>query len=319
MCPHNPSNATWHIDELARDMQQESDKKKPNPVVQRVKIIMALGLVVVHLHSRFLSQVTGGYLHPFSSSSATSPALIDTSSDMDMEQIPLHDYVLWKVFNLSIDQLVTIGLAVVLLIKYTFYDKPSNNGVSSRTLTSVTNGNFFSSLTGDKKNDITSVYFRKRSITINTMPQVKTFPSEEETLQRSTANDRKDSGIGIESRKHEFEDTDGGNSSHKTLLRNVENCDVSVQTDEARSVRNVARFSICDSSDSDPDVEEEEEQSKVYIPPRSVEECLKIFNSEVHVIFLLPQNNLDERNTYFNRLLFHHFVQAVNEILISYY
>ena len=70
-------------------MTQEEDKKKPNTVVQRVAVIMVLGLVVVHVHSRFLSQVTGVSLS-FSSSSTTSPALLETTViDQGYEQVPL--------------------------------------------------------------------------------------------------------------------------------------------------------------------------------------------------------------------------------------
>ena len=70
-------------------MTQEEDKKKPNTVVQRVEVIMVLGLVVVHIHSRFLSQVTGVPLS-FSSSSTTSPALLETTgNDQGYEQVPL--------------------------------------------------------------------------------------------------------------------------------------------------------------------------------------------------------------------------------------
>ena len=47
----------WHLDELNRDMQQP--ERKLNPVAQRVKVIMALGLAVVHVHSRFFSSMTG--------------------------------------------------------------------------------------------------------------------------------------------------------------------------------------------------------------------------------------------------------------------
>ena len=70
-------------------MTQEEDKKKPNTVVQRVEVIMVLGLVVVHVHSGFLSQVTGVSLS-FSSSSTTSPALLETTgNDQGYEQVPL--------------------------------------------------------------------------------------------------------------------------------------------------------------------------------------------------------------------------------------
>ena len=101
--PYDPTSTTWQLDELARDMQEEEAQKKPNPVVQRVKIIMALGLTVVHLHGWFLSGITGlsfGLAPPTSGDELSS----DTSSSDEMVKIPLHEYLLWKAFNLSGDQ-----------------------------------------------------------------------------------------------------------------------------------------------------------------------------------------------------------------------
>eukprot|EP00731_Ephydatia_muelleri_P016596 Em0009g1020a len=121
VCPTDPHNHAWHLDELARDMQEE--EKQPNPVVQRVKTIMALGLIAVHLHSRFFSGVTGFFL-------GLAPATDGGQEENPMlpvveeaEEVPLIEYVWWKTFNLSIDQIVTVVLSTVLFMKYIFYDK----------------------------------------------------------------------------------------------------------------------------------------------------------------------------------------------------
>ena len=85
-------------------MQEEEAQKKPNPVVQRVKIIMALGLTVVHLHGWFLSGITG---LSFGFAPQTKGAEITevTSDPVDeLEKVPLQDYLLWKAFNMSGDQ-----------------------------------------------------------------------------------------------------------------------------------------------------------------------------------------------------------------------
>ncbi|KFM69136.1 3-hydroxy-3-methylglutaryl-coenzyme A reductase, partial [Stegodyphus mimosarum] len=42
----------WHLSTLTRILQQE-EEQKPNPVLQRVKVIMSAGLVLVHAHSRW--------------------------------------------------------------------------------------------------------------------------------------------------------------------------------------------------------------------------------------------------------------------------
>ena len=90
-------------------MQEEEAQKKPNPVVQRVKIIMALGLVVVHLHGWFLSGITGlsfGFTSQTTGDDITSEHSLPTTAD-EIVKVPLQDYLLWKAFNLSGDQVCT--------------------------------------------------------------------------------------------------------------------------------------------------------------------------------------------------------------------
>ncbi|MEQ2232400.1 hypothetical protein ILYODFUR_010905 [Ilyodon furcidens] len=44
----------WQLSDFSRVMEEEDNK--PNPVTQRVKMIMSLGLVMVHAHSRWISK-----------------------------------------------------------------------------------------------------------------------------------------------------------------------------------------------------------------------------------------------------------------------
>ncbi len=92
-----------HLDGLARAMQEE-EGKKPNPVVQRIKVIMALGLVVVHLHSRFLSNVTGLSLWPTPSLGGGEEEGGGDDGTKEMEKIPIPEYLWWKALNLTVDQ-----------------------------------------------------------------------------------------------------------------------------------------------------------------------------------------------------------------------
>lgn len=252
MCPHNPANKTWHIDKLARAMQEGENRKKPNPVVQRVKIIMALGLVVVHIHSRFLSQVTGMSFYL-----STAPALVESEgSYQETERVPLHDYLWWKAFHLSADQLVTVGLGVVLLLKYTFYDKTntmSSSQFGSKQMTSSIVG--IPSVDGD----ITTAYFRKRSITINC------------NSKESHGGMRKDSGI------EECADKENDSCSVSSTVS------VAIQTEESHS-----NFFICSSPEPE-DANDKEISSESNIPnhdtPRSVAECLEIYKSKVCLLY----------------------------------
>ena len=168
MCPSDPKNPAWKLDELARAMQEE--ERKPNPVVQRVKIIMAMGLTVVHLHSRFLSGMTGlslGLGSPPEEDRALAGEVGGREGEDEIEKVPLTEYLWWKTFNLSIDQvsvrwvsgalelvgsvrrlfssqhkslipflsitlqLVTIVLATILFVKYIFFDKSETYATSA--------------------------------------------------------------------------------------------------------------------------------------------------------------------------------------------
>ena len=127
VCPTNPENATWHLDKFARDMQEEAEKK-PNPVVQRVKVIMAVGLIVVHMHSRFLSQVTGisilgesgGGVEEVGGGVVEGVGRGEGVWGEGEEggglgtKIPLQEYLLWKMFNLSADQVRADAMIIIM-------------------------------------------------------------------------------------------------------------------------------------------------------------------------------------------------------------
>ena len=116
-------------------MQEE--EKKPNPVVQRIKIIMALGLLVVHIHSRFLSSVTG-LSFGFSSSGGDSvetgggggggeiERVMETDGEGDLVKVPLPDYLWWKVFHLTADQVCLYECSSACVLCMTFSLQPEN-------------------------------------------------------------------------------------------------------------------------------------------------------------------------------------------------
>jgi hydroxymethylglutaryl-CoA reductase (NADPH) len=233
---------TWHIDQLARAMQEEESKKRPNPVVQRVKIIMAMGLVVVHIHSRLLSQVTGVSLSL--SPSSTSPAVISSNNpNSNYEEVPLQDYLRWKIFNFSLDQITAIGLGFLFLLKYIFYDK---QGIS--TTPKLSSSSLKSSSYPSIDGDITTAYFHKRSISINPVPSV--FDD------KKSNNLRKDSGIEMDAKP---------------------TVSVGTQTDMGFTIGNGCL------SDIDSEEDEIEPLNIVDRDPRPVEECLAILNGEVSI------------------------------------
>ena len=73
--------------------------------------------------------------------------------------------------NPSVDLLVTVSLAILLLLKYIFYDKPVTNSMSNdKPVSSVTPKISTENPFNDK--DITAAYFRKRRISINSVSAV---------------------------------------------------------------------------------------------------------------------------------------------------
>ncbi|KAJ7988548.1 hypothetical protein DPEC_G00324710 [Dallia pectoralis] len=104
----------WQLSHFAHVLAEEEDKK-PNPVTQRVKIIMSLGLVLVHAHSRLASEQPGHNRTVQGSSSVL------TLSGPISQRID-HDYALWPLTSMDLEQVITLGLALLLAVKYVFFE-----------------------------------------------------------------------------------------------------------------------------------------------------------------------------------------------------
>uniref|UniRef100_A0A3P8R8E4 3-hydroxy-3-methylglutaryl coenzyme A reductase n=1 Tax=Astatotilapia calliptera TaxID=8154 RepID=A0A3P8R8E4_ASTCA len=79
----------WQLSHFSRVLAEEEDNK-PNPVTQRVKIIMSLGLALVHAHTRLTAEHSGQNR---------------TVEGIDLEQV------------------ITLGLALILAVKYVFFEQ----------------------------------------------------------------------------------------------------------------------------------------------------------------------------------------------------
>uniref|UniRef100_A0A8C5E582 3-hydroxy-3-methylglutaryl coenzyme A reductase n=1 Tax=Gouania willdenowi TaxID=441366 RepID=A0A8C5E582_GOUWI len=86
----------WQLSHFSRVMEEEDNK--PNPVTQRVKIIMSLGLVMVHAHSRWIAE-------PLKELMAVLPMCHSRMVTMDIEQV------------------ICLSLALMLAIKYIFFEQ----------------------------------------------------------------------------------------------------------------------------------------------------------------------------------------------------
>uniref|UniRef100_A0A8C7P1J1 3-hydroxy-3-methylglutaryl coenzyme A reductase n=1 Tax=Oncorhynchus mykiss TaxID=8022 RepID=A0A8C7P1J1_ONCMY len=101
----------WQLSHFARVMAEEEDNK-PNPVTQRVKIIMSLGLVLVHAHSRLVSEQPG-----------QNRTVVGASSSLALDGKILESFsALSSLVSMELEQVITLGLALLLAVKYVFFE-----------------------------------------------------------------------------------------------------------------------------------------------------------------------------------------------------
>jgi len=116
----NHGRPTWQIYDLTKVLE-EDDEAKPNPVTQRVKIIMSAGLVFIHIYKRWMAS--------FSQELETYPGL-DLGATPKLAEAryvnpdsPLWMFYLKQATTPTVDYVVTCGLTLFLMAKYIFYDK----------------------------------------------------------------------------------------------------------------------------------------------------------------------------------------------------
>ncbi|KAF6737482.1 3-hydroxy-3-methylglutaryl-coenzyme A reductase [Oryzias melastigma] len=109
----------WQLSHFSRVMEEEDNK--PNPVTQRVKMIMSLGLVMVHAHSRWVSSPSSG--------NSTEDVL---QVGMELDQFsarriepdkPLWHFYLTRMVSMDVEQVICLALALLLAVKYIFFEQ----------------------------------------------------------------------------------------------------------------------------------------------------------------------------------------------------
>ncbi|XP_047426459.1 3-hydroxy-3-methylglutaryl-coenzyme A reductase-like [Mugil cephalus] len=98
----------WQLSHFARVLAEEEDNK-PNPVTQRVKIIMSLGLALVHAHTRLTAEDSG--------QNRTVEGPVEKRLDPVSTMWPL------KLNSMDLEQVITLGLALLLAVKYVFFEQ----------------------------------------------------------------------------------------------------------------------------------------------------------------------------------------------------
>ncbi|XP_041981532.1 3-hydroxy-3-methylglutaryl-coenzyme A reductase isoform X2 [Aricia agestis] len=110
--------------EIAPDSPFSEADLKPNPVVQRVKMIMAAGLLCVHLTSRWPWTRESGIIEGSFSDNFKSAA---------EDNMLFHSYVKW--FSVSSDYIVIATLLCALIIKFVFFEEQKNWIIDMNDLT----------------------------------------------------------------------------------------------------------------------------------------------------------------------------------------
>ncbi|XP_038661419.1 3-hydroxy-3-methylglutaryl-CoA reductase a [Scyliorhinus canicula] len=128
----------WQLGHFARVLEEEEDNK-PNPVTQRVKVIMSLGLVLVHAHSRWIAE-------PSSQGNTLEMPKSGTGLDESMPKridpgVPLWQFYLSRMISMDVEQVITLGLALFLAIKYIFFEKAEPHSPFSLVVQKKNTGN----------------------------------------------------------------------------------------------------------------------------------------------------------------------------------
>ncbi|XP_072937774.1 3-hydroxy-3-methylglutaryl-coenzyme A reductase [Epargyreus clarus] len=110
--------------EITSDSPFSEADLKPNPVVQRVKMIMAAGLLCVHLTSRLPLARDSGIIEG---------ALSDNLKSASQDNVLFQSYIKW--FSVSADYIVIATLLCALIIKFVFFEEQRNWIIDMNDLT----------------------------------------------------------------------------------------------------------------------------------------------------------------------------------------
>uniref|UniRef100_A0A3P8VHC3 3-hydroxy-3-methylglutaryl-coenzyme A reductase n=1 Tax=Cynoglossus semilaevis TaxID=244447 RepID=A0A3P8VHC3_CYNSE len=115
----------WQLSHFSGVIEEDN---KPNPVTQRVKMIMSLGLVMVHAHSRWIAEPlsansTVGFSQVGIELNEFSPRRIEPEK-------PLWQFYLTRMITMDIEQVICLALALLLAVKYIFFEQEVESTLS---------------------------------------------------------------------------------------------------------------------------------------------------------------------------------------------
>ncbi|KAG2466480.1 3-hydroxy-3-methylglutaryl-CoA reductase a [Polypterus senegalus] len=117
----------WQLSHFARVLEEEEDNK-PNPVTQRVKMIMSLGLVLVHAHSRWIAEPSP---QNNTADSRKITAGLEVMPKRIEPEMPLWQFYITRMASMDLEQVITLSLALLLTVKYIFFEQSETESTLS--------------------------------------------------------------------------------------------------------------------------------------------------------------------------------------------
>ncbi|RWS27589.1 3-hydroxy-3-methylglutaryl-coenzyme A reductase-like protein [Leptotrombidium deliense] len=109
----------WQLSTLTKVLQLESEHA-PNPVIQRVKLIMSAGLMSVHMVS-FWEHGAGKL------DNVSHPAHQDFTNNNNGQEMSAMEMLFKKRMVIAPEQMVMLGIVCILVVKYIFFENKDSN------------------------------------------------------------------------------------------------------------------------------------------------------------------------------------------------
>ncbi|XP_071483178.1 3-hydroxy-3-methylglutaryl-coenzyme A reductase-like [Diadema antillarum] len=242
----------WHLGHFAEVLEEEEDKK-PNPVVQRVKMIMATGLMLVHAHSYW---VEGSNTHLMSQDNPFFGSNLLTNKEIEPDR-PLWQFYLTRMWPPTLDYIITVILASVLAGHYILF----SDYTQSDKRVCIAEGHEVVNQGSD-------------------VEDVGEFEASESGRLPSTSSTSDVKVIELMTSRTQGVQTDPVKASPRTTPHTS-------RSSSPVTTQGPARFTIGSIGSEDDDDAREEEGEEVEVelvlekepqPPRPIEECLEILN-----------------------------------------
>ncbi|KAG8222847.1 hypothetical protein J437_LFUL007555, partial [Ladona fulva] len=242
------------------------EEQKPNPVVQRVKIIMAAGLMMVHAHSRW--PFGTGDQEDIPEAEPRSPLVADhtMASSNRTEDVDVHVYIM-KWLTVSAEHVVILILLLALAVKYIFFEDKEElkESIILSEMADINEGADITGFEGRLAQAHMDAFLRHRLVPLldrTSLPQG----------QMSAPN------LGYEGRAGDWVEVsplkdDKAVQTHEEKISFSE--EKVKEEDEGLVLKRTG-----ETSDSDTDAEEKSLMSQTPKEMRSLEECIKISKSE---------------------------------------